>query len=135
MLARVIPTKVHAGLDYATGILLILAPWIFSFADESSAAAWISVLAGLAILGMSAATNYEGGFLAHAITMRWHLIADAFLGLILVVSPWLFGFADEGANAWLPFVLIGLIELGAGALTTPFAADRSMRAREAARAT
>ena len=74
---------------------------------------------------MSAVTNYEGGFLAHAITMRADLFADAVLGLILVASPWLFGFADEGANAWMPCVLIGLMELGAAALTTPFAAGRS----------
>lgn len=134
MLARIIPTKVHAGLDYLTGILLVAAPWIFGFADESSAAMWISILAGLAVLGMSAVTNYEGGFLGHVITMRTHLLADALLGVVLLVSPWLFGFADEGTNAWLPFVLIGLLEIGGAALTNPFAADPSLRGREAARA-
>jgi hypothetical protein len=133
MLARLIPTKVHAGMDYTVGLLLVVAPWIFGFADESSAATWISVIAGIAMLGMSAITNYEGGFLAHVLMMRTHLVTDAILGLFLAVSPWLFGFADEGANAWLPFVVIGLAEIGTAATTNPFPGDRSMRSREAAR--
>lgn len=133
MLARIIPTKVHAALDYAAGILLIASPWLFGFADESTAATWIAVLAGIAMLGMSTITNYEGGFLAHAITMRLHLITDAALGVFLAVSPWLFGFADEGANAWAPFLIIGLGEIGSAAMTNPFPGDRSLRSREAAR--
>jgi SPW repeat len=133
MLAKVIPTRVHAVLDYAVGILLIAAPWIFQFADESSAAKWISIIVGILVLLQSSITNYEGGFLGHAISMKMHLATDALVGIFLVVSPWLFGFADEGANAWLPFVLIGLFDLGATALTNPNPCDRSLRAREAQR--
>jgi hypothetical protein len=132
-LTRLIPTRVHAALDYVVGVLLIAAPWIFGFADESGAATWISVLGGIAILGMSAVTNYEGGFISHAIAMRTHLAADVVLGVVLAASPWVFGFADEGANAWLPFLIIGLIEVGTAAMTNPFPADRSLRSREAAR--
>jgi SPW repeat len=133
MLAKLIPTKVHAGMDYTVALILIVAPWLFGFADESTAATWISVIAGVAMAGMSVVTNYEGGFVAHAITMRMHLITDTILGVFLAVSPWLFGFADQGVNAWLPFVLIGLGEVGAAAMTNPFPGDRSMRSREAAR--
>jgi len=96
MLARLIPTKVHAGMDYTVGLLLVVAPWIFGFADESSAATWISVIAGVAMIGMSTITNYEGGFLGHVIMMRMHLITDAVLGLFLAVSPWLFGSRTRG---------------------------------------
>src|SRR3954471_7074144 len=95
---RFIPTRMHAGMDYLVGVLLVAAPWIFQFADESSAATWISVIAGVALIGLSAMTDYEGGIIARAIPMRAHLATDALLGLFLVVSPWLFGFADEGAN-------------------------------------
>jgi hypothetical protein len=59
MLARIIPTKIHAGLDYAAGLLLIASPWLFGFADESTAATWIAVLAGVAMLGLSMITDYE----------------------------------------------------------------------------
>lgn len=135
MLARVIPTKIHAGMDYTVGLLLLVAPWLFGFADESTLATVVSIVAGVLLLGLSAMTNYEGGFLGHAITMRMHLMSDAALGVLLAVSPWLFGFADEGTNAWLPFVVIGVAEIGAAAMTNPFPGDRSLRAREAARAT
>ena len=44
-----------------------------------------------------------------------------------MISPWLFGFADQGTNAWLPFVAIGLIELGTAAMTDPVAGERARR--------
>lgn len=33
-LVKVIPMKVHLGLDIASGIFLLASPWIFGFADE-----------------------------------------------------------------------------------------------------
>jgi hypothetical protein len=133
MLARIIPTRIHAVLDYGVGLLLIAAPWIFQFADESGAAKWISIIVGLGIILQSAMTNYEGGFLAHAVSMRVHLLTDMVVGIFLAVSPWLFGFADQGANAWAPFLVIGIGELGVAAVTNPMPGDRSLRAREASR--
>ena len=44
MLARLIPTKVHAGLDYGVGLLLIASPWIFGF---SHIVKWPHVIIGL----------------------------------------------------------------------------------------
>jgi len=127
MLAKLIPTKTHAGMDYAVGLLLIASPWLFGFADESTVATWIAVLAGVAMLGLSTVTDYEGGLPARLIPMRTHLMADAGLGLLLAASPWLFGFADEGTNVWLPFVAIGLGEIAAAATTDPEPAKRSRR--------
>jgi hypothetical protein len=43
-----------------------------------------------------------------------HLLLDAASGLLLAVSPWLFGFADR---VFWPHLVIGLVEIGA-ALTT-----------------
>jgi SPW repeat len=131
MLARIIPTGFHAVMDYAVGLLLIASPWLFGFADESNAAQWIAILSGIALIGLSALTDYEGGFLRRAIAMRTHLMTDAALGVFLVASPWLFGFADEGTNAWLPFVAIGLGELGAAAMTDPDPHEGRARRRTA----
>jgi hypothetical protein len=133
MLAKMIPTKTHTGMDYAVGLLLIVSPWLFGFADESTVATWIAVLAGVAMLGLSTITDYEGGLLARLIPMRMHLMADAGLGLLLAVSPWLFGFADEGTNAWLPFLAIGLGEIASAAATDPEPGKRSRRRRSTAR--
>jgi len=135
MLMSMIPTRVHALLDYTVGVLLIAAPWIFQYADESSAAKWISIVAGIALIGLSAMTDYEGGFIARAIPMRLHLITDAVLGVFLIASPWIFGFADQGLNAWLPFVAIGIAELGAAAMTSPVPDTTRARGRQAHSAT
>jgi hypothetical protein len=132
MLMRMISTRTHAAMDYTVAVLLIAAPWIFGFADESSTAKWISIAVGVAMIGMSAMTNYEGGLLARLIPMRMHLMTDAVVGIFLAVSPWLFGFADHGANAWLPFLAIGIGEIGASATTDPEPAQRTARRRHAA---
>ena len=36
---------------------------------------------------------------------------------VAVAAPWLFGFADEGANVWAPFVVVGVAAIFLG-LTT-----------------
>src|SRR4051794_17112459 len=131
MLMRLIPTRMHAVMDYAVGILLIAAPWIFQFADESSTAKWISIVVGVAMIGMSAITDYEGGLLGRMIPMRMHLMTDALVGIFLAISPWLFGFADRGANAWAPFLVIGLGEMMAAATTDPVPGERTARRRQA----
>src|SRR3954447_12702368 len=126
MLMQLIPTRMHAAMDYLVGVLLIAAPWIFQYADETTAGTWISVVAGLAMIGMSLMTDYEGG-VVRMVAMRVHLLADAVLGVFLAVSPWLFGFADEGANAWVPFIVIGVLEVGTAMATDPDA--RAARTR------
>jgi hypothetical protein len=106
-----IPTRTHMYADYLVGVLLIAAPWLFGFADDTTTGTWISVIAGAGLILMSMLTDYEGGFVARLIPMRMHLAADGVAGLFLAVSPWLFDFADEGVNAWLPFVGIGIGEI------------------------
>ena len=39
------------------------------------------------------------------IPTRIHGILDYLMGALLIVSPWLFGFADEGAARWIPIIL------------------------------
>ena len=34
--------------------------------------------------------------------MAVHNLIDIVAGALLAVSPWLFGFADDGTNFWLP---------------------------------
>lgn len=42
------------------------------------------------------------------ISPRVHGILDYFVGVILMGSPWLFGFAAGGAETWIP-VILGLV--------------------------
>jgi hypothetical protein len=129
---QVIPTAVHGVLDYIVGILLIAAPWIFGFNDVS-AAKWCAIIVGIVVLATSTMTNYELG-LIRAIPMRMHLMADALVGIFLVIAPWIFGFGDEGTSAWLPFVIIGIGELGAAAMSesVPRRDDLARRERDMA---
>lgn len=107
-----IPTRIHGMLDYGAGLLLIVAPWLFGFAD-GGAETWIPVILGISTIGYSLLTDYELG-IARVIPMATHLMLDIASGLVLAVSPWVFGFADD---VWVPHVILGLLEIGAGLMT------------------
>ena len=109
---RFIPTRIHGMIDYATGLLLIVAPYLFGFAN-GGAAQWLPMILGIGIVLMSLMTDYELS-LTRLIPMPAHLAVDGIGGLLLLASPWLFGFADQ--VRW-PHVIVGLLEIGA-ALTT-----------------
>ncbi len=109
---RFIPTRIHGMLDYASGLLLIAAPYLFGFAN-GGAAQWVPTIVGAGILLMSLITDYELS-LTRIIPMPVHLGMDAAGGLLLLASPWLFGFADQ--VRW-PHVILGIMEIGAGLMT------------------
>jgi len=112
---RFIPTKFHAPLDYIVGVVLIAGPWIFRYSDSSAATA-ISIVLGSGLIAYSLFTNYELGLWKVA-PMAVHNLIDIVAGALLAASPWLFGFADEGGNFWIPFVVIGVAAIFLG-LTT-----------------
>ena len=112
---RFIPTKFHAPLDYIVGVVLIAGPWIFRF-SEHTAATVVPIVLGIGLIVYSLFTNYELGLWKVA-PMAVHNLIDIVAGALLAASPWLFGFADEGANFWVPFVVIGVAAIFLG-LTT-----------------
>ena len=112
---RFIPTKFHAPLDYIVGAALIAAPWIFQF-SEHKAATVVTIVLGIGLIAYSLFTNYELGVWKVA-PMAVHNVIDVVAGTVLAASPWLFGFADESANVWLPHVIVGAAAIFLG-LTT-----------------
>jgi hypothetical protein len=112
---RFIPTKFHAPLDYIVGVALIAAPWIFQFSNVTAATV-VSVVLGIGLIAYSLFTNYELGVWKVA-PMAVHNLFDIVAGAFLAASPWIFGFADESANVWVPLVLVGLAAIFLG-LTT-----------------
>jgi len=124
---RFIPTKTHAILDYATGALLIVSPWLFGFSG-SAAATWIAVILGAGLIAYSLFTDYELAA-SRKIPMPTHLLLDAGSGAFLLVSPWLFGFADF---VWWPHVVIGLLEIGSAVTTKKAPADGRLPASHVA---
>lgn len=109
---KIISRKFHAVLDYLSGVVLIIAPWVLNFNDSNVGSA-VAVVAGVLILIMSVITDYEGGVL-RSIPMSMHLNMDIALGILLAVSPWLFGFKNE---IYLPHLIIGILTIASGFLT------------------
>jgi hypothetical protein len=111
---RFIPTRIHGFIDYIFGVLLLVAPFVLGFAD-GTAAQWVPMILGVAILVMALMTDFELS-LAKIIPMPLHLGVDIAGGLVLLASPWLFGFADR--IAW-PHVVFGILEVGVALMTRP----------------
>jgi hypothetical protein len=115
---RVIPTRTHGVLDYVVGVLLIIAPWLFNF-NRGGAETWIPVVLGAGALLYSFCTDYELGVM-RLIPMPTHQTLDLLSGILLAVSPWLFGFSDL---VWAPHLVVGLFEIGASLMTQRVPSD------------
>jgi hypothetical protein len=109
---RFIPTRFHGILDYIYGILLIASPWLFGFA-AGGAETWVAVIIGAIILIQTVFTDFEMG-LVKKIPMQTHLMLDFGIGVILALSPWIFGFAGY---VYTPHLIFGVFSMLA-ALTT-----------------
>jgi SPW repeat len=121
---RFIPTKFHAPLDYIVGVALIASPWIFQFSDLTAATV-IPIVLGIGLILYSLFTDYELG-VWRMFPMAVHNLIDIAAGAFLAASPWLFGFADEGADVWGVFVAVGLAAIFLG-LTTKQEGGHSYR--------
>lgn len=68
-LVKVIPVEVHALLDLGLGALLIAAPFIFAFSNESAPTAFLIVF-GVAEILVTIGTAWRGGVAAPATARR-----------------------------------------------------------------
>ena len=100
-------SRAHGVIDYVVGVALIIAPYLFGFADDEPArtAAWI---VGGGSLLYSLFTAYELS-IAKIIPYRIHLGLDVAAGIFLAASPWLMSFADRVV---VPHLVVGLLEIG-----------------------
>lgn len=105
-------TRVHGVLDYLTGAVLLLLPWVLGFGAKGPEG-WVLLGLGAGVVAYSLLTDYELGA-ARKLQMPVHLWMDALGGVLLAASPWLLGF-DE--RVWVPHVAVGLFELAAAAFT------------------
>ena len=124
----IIPSKIHAVLDYLMGLLLIASPWLFGFSDVPTAK-WLMVIVGAGAIVYSLITDYELAAL-RSLPLRAHLALDAVSGGLLAVAPWLFGF-DE--YVFWPFVILGVTELIAANLTVTVPDDKRRHAAVASK--
>ena len=118
---RILPTRVHGMIDYVFGLILLVGPYLLGFAN-GGAAQYVPQVLGLAIIGMSLITDYELS-LARLVPMPVHLGIDMLGGVLLLASPWLFGFSNQ--VVW-PHVILGLIEIGTAAMTETRSGTRGL---------
>jgi hypothetical protein len=111
-------------MDYIIGIVLLLAPNIFGFAGGPAEAVWAARGVGVVVLLQAMMTQFEVG-LVPMLSMRAHLMTDYVIGAFTLVSPWLLGFHNAPANAWVPHVIVGLLILGQAVMTDPVSATRT----------
>jgi hypothetical protein len=105
---RILPTRMHAILDYIIGVVLLLAPEIFGFSEAGGAAVLIPRIVGVLILGQALMTNFELGVFK-ILPMSAHLGIDYLVGIFLAASPFIFGFSNNDTNVWLPHFVVGIV--------------------------
>ena len=98
----------HGALDYIVAVALICAPMIFGFMSVGGAAVIIPIVLSIGLFLYSLFTKYEWG-LVKVLGMPYHLVIDVLASLLLIVSPFIFGFYDPTMwNVWVPHVAVGV---------------------------
>lgn len=102
---KIISTRLHGILDYATAFILIL-PWIVDY-HPTSEDTWILAASGTFIFIYSIITNYEVGMLK-LLPMKGHMILDVLVSAFLIVAPFIFSLPHY--TNWTMIVgVVGLI--------------------------
>jgi hypothetical protein len=102
-----IPPFAHGLLEYGAGVLLLVAPFLFSFDTNSATAS--SLFAGLAVLALAASTASSTG-IAKVIPLGVHVLLDFAVVAFLVAAPFLFGFSGDAAPTAF-FMVLGVWHL------------------------
>jgi hypothetical protein len=108
---KFISPRAHSIIGFIVGIALILAPNIFGFSDVGGAAVAVPRIIGIIVVlsELTVRGSFSGmGF----IPMSMHIATDVLMGAFLALSPWLFSFSDNGTNAWVPHLIVGLLMIG-----------------------
>lgn len=110
---------VHGLVEYAVAALLIAAPFLLDF--DSGAATALSIVAGVLLLVVEATSDSPAG-LSKVLPGGIHVLVDLAIAGVLIASPFLFGFSDEG-DATAFFIVVGVFRLLL-ALATRYLAPR-----------
>ena len=97
----------HGVLEYAAGVVLIAAPFLFEF--DSDAATALSIIVGVVVLALTASTVAPTG-LAKVVPVEIHAVVDFALAVLLIAAPFLFGFSDNGTPTAF-FIVVGVVHL------------------------
>jgi hypothetical protein len=91
MSMKFISSKIHGLFDYIGGLLLLILPFLLLPATAPTIATIVPAIVGVLLIVMALFTNFELGIF-HKIGMANHLMIDNGLGVVLAITPWIFGF-------------------------------------------
>ena len=112
-LARLVPWVVHCAVEYAAALLLIAAPFLFGF--ERDTAQWTSIALGVVVLLVAVLTRGPLG-VTKSLPASAHATLDYVLAVVLVLAPFVLGFAGDKAAVTF-FVLLGVAHAALSLLT------------------
>lgn len=102
-----ISSFLHGVIEYATGALLIVAPFLLGF--DSGAATAVSIVLGVGVIGLSASSDLPTGLVA-GVSGSLHAAIDFCVAALLIASPFIFGFSAETEPTVL-FMVLGVLHL------------------------
>lgn len=118
---KLIDTKAHAAIDYGLGIFLLFVPYMLSL-GQPSVQVNLFYISGSVLIVYSALTQYELGLL-NLLPVGLHLVLDVITGLVLMASPWVFGFADQ---VFIPHLVLGFMLIVLAFFTDRKRSDNSL---------
>jgi hypothetical protein len=108
--------RTHNILDYVGAATLVLAPFVFGFADVAAARNVFLVL-GIGLACYSLITNYRYS-IAKIIPLGVHMALDVSAGVVMMLAPSIFGYrADITGGQYALHFILGLGVIGLVAMT------------------
>ncbi|MGZ8186406.1 MAG: SPW repeat domain-containing protein [Methylobacter sp.] len=109
---KIISPDTHGYLDFATVVIFLLAPTLFGLSGVPAMLAYaLAVIHLLVTIG----TNFPSG-VAKILPFTLHGWIERVVGPVLIVSPFILGFADVAAARNF-YILIGIIIILVGVFT------------------
>ena len=102
-----VPAWLHGMLEYAAGVLCIVAPFVFMFAAGAAKAA--AIVLGLVFLFLAAISESPVSLIKQ-LPVAAHVALDYVVVATLVAVPFVFGFSDE-TNPTAFFIALGVVHL------------------------
>ena len=102
-----IPRFVHGVIEYLGAAVLVAAPFVLDF--KSGAATAVSIILGVLVIVLAASTEGPTS-LINSVQLQLHVLLDYLLAAVLIASPFVFGFSDEGAPTAF-FIVVGVLHL------------------------
>jgi SPW repeat len=97
--------SLHVLIEYGVAVLMIVAPFLFSF--DATAAELASVLVGAGVLVLAVLTDAPTG-IARSLPVASHVVIDYVLGLFFIVAPFVLGFSGDDDAATAFFIILGI---------------------------